>query len=39
MVEKHVTLDRNGGGPDDSFGRGGLRELCSSTKTAAHLEK
>jgi N-acetylneuraminate synthase len=19
MVEKHVTLDRNGGGPDDSF--------------------
>ena len=36
MIEKHVTLDRNGGGPDDSFSleEGGLRELCSSTKTA-----
>ena len=36
MVEKHVTLDRNGGGPDDSFSleEDGLRELCSSTKTA-----
>ena len=36
MVEKHVTLDRNGGGPDDSFSleEEGLRELCSSTKTA-----
>ena len=36
MVEKHVTLDRNGGGPDDSFSleEVGLRELCSSTKTA-----
>jgi pseudaminic acid synthase len=36
MVEKHVTLDRNGGGPDDSFSleEDGLRELCSSTKIA-----
>ena len=36
MVEKHVTLDRNGGGADDSFSleEDGLRELCSSTKTA-----
>ena len=36
MVEKHVTLNRNGGGPDDSFSleENGLRELCSSTRTA-----
>ena len=36
LIEKHVTLDRNGGGPDDSFSleEDGLRELCSSTKTA-----
>ena len=36
MVEKHVTLDRNGGGPDDSFSleEDGLKELCLSTQTA-----
>ena len=36
MVEKHVTLDRNGGGPDDSFSleEDGLRDLCAVTKTA-----
>ena len=36
MIEKHVTLDRNAGGPDDSFSleEDGLMELCSSTKTA-----
>ena len=36
MIEKHVTLDRNGGGPDDSFSleETGLKELCSLTKTA-----
>lgn len=36
MVEKHVTLDRNGGGPDDSFSleEDGLKELCTATKTA-----
>lgn len=36
MVEKHVTLDRNGGGPDDSFSldEDGLKELCSATKIA-----
>lgn len=36
MVEKHVTLDRNAGGPDDSFSleEEGLMELCSATKTA-----
>ena len=36
IVEKHVTLDRNGGGPDDSFSleEEGLTDLCVSTKTA-----
>ena len=36
MIEKHVTLDRNGGGPDDSFSleEDDLRDLCNSTKTA-----
>ncbi len=36
IIEKHVTLDRNGGGPDDSFSleEEGLKELCSESKTA-----
>ena len=36
IIEKHVTLDRNGGGPDDSFSleEEGLRELCVDAKTA-----
>ena len=36
IIEKHVTLDRNGGGPDDSFSleSGELRELCLGAKTA-----
>ena len=36
IIEKHVTLDRNGGGPDDSFSleEEGLKELCVGTKTA-----
>jgi pseudaminic acid synthase len=36
IIEKHVTLDRNGGGPDDSFSleEEGLKELCMGAKTA-----
>jgi N-acetylneuraminate synthase len=36
IIEKHVTLDRNGGGPDDSFSleEEGLKELCVGTKAA-----
>jgi len=36
IIEKHVTLDRNGGGADDSFSleASGLKELCTGAKTA-----
>lgn len=36
IVEKHFTLDRNGGGPDDSFSLepGDLADLCRDSKTA-----
>ncbi len=36
IIEKHFTLDRNGGGPDDSFSLepDGLKQLCIGAKTA-----
>ncbi len=36
IIEKHVTLDRNGGGPDDSFSLEELelKALCDNAKTA-----
>lgn len=36
IIEKHFTLDRNGGGPDDSFSLEpqGLADLCSGARTA-----
>lgn len=36
IIEKHFTLDRKGGGPDDSFSLepGELAQLCRDSKTA-----
>lgn len=36
LIEKHVTLDRNGGGPDDSFSleEQELKQLCDDSKKA-----
>ena len=36
IIEKHVTLDRNAGGPDDSFSleESELKDLCKKVKTA-----
>lgn len=36
IIEKHFTLDRNGGGPDDSFSLepAELLELCQNARTA-----
>jgi N-acetylneuraminate synthase len=36
LIEKHVTLDRNGGGPDDSFSleEPELTQLCNDSKIA-----
>lgn len=38
LIEKHFTLDRNGGGPDDSFSLepADLLALCRDSKTAWH---
>lgn len=38
IIEKHFTLDRAGGGPDDSFSLepDDLQHLCESTKDAWH---
>jgi N-acetylneuraminate synthase len=35
IIEKHFTLDRNGGGPDDSFSLepDALKDLCRDIKT------
>jgi pseudaminic acid synthase len=36
IIEKHFTLNRNGGGPDDSFSLepDDMRDLCRDTRTA-----
>ena len=36
IIEKHFTLDRSGGGPDDSFSLepAGLAQLCQGARTA-----
>ena len=36
IIEKHFSLDRNGGGPDDSFSLepDELAKLCRDSKTA-----